>query len=272
MDASVNKDRGFTLIELLVVIAIIALLLSVIMPALKKAKVLAQASVCGAHLKQFGLCWYFYTEDNDNTNIDYSPFSEWDSGGFWFYKLGLYLGETNFGQDTQEEGDTKSGILKILRCPTAPKYEDPWGDNFGYGGWRTAWIWRGVSGTKITEGSYTLNGFMQEAGSEDKYYHKYDEARSNVPIIADGGWVDAWPEDYEALRAPTLIDLEGSGYPNETYRMASALPRLVISRHGRATNVLFKGNHVERIRLERLWSFPWHKQFEMVSELDLPEK
>lgn len=47
--------RAFTLIELLVVIAVIALLLSIVMPALRKAKEIAQSVVCQNHLKTLGL-------------------------------------------------------------------------------------------------------------------------------------------------------------------------------------------------------------------------
>ena len=56
---------GFTLIELLVVISIIALLVSVLMPALSKAKKSARAAICLAHLHQWGLAWKQYTQDND---------------------------------------------------------------------------------------------------------------------------------------------------------------------------------------------------------------
>ena len=61
-----QKKRGFTLIELLVVIAIIALLISVIMPALKAAKRQAQGAVCMSNLKQWGTCYSLYFEDWDS--------------------------------------------------------------------------------------------------------------------------------------------------------------------------------------------------------------
>ena len=47
-----NKQKAFTLIELLVVIAVIALLMAILMPALRRAKEQARALVCGRHLQQ----------------------------------------------------------------------------------------------------------------------------------------------------------------------------------------------------------------------------
>jgi len=60
-----KREKGFTLIELLVVIAIIALLLSVIVPALKSAKQRAGSAVCLIHSKHLSLGWSMYHEDND---------------------------------------------------------------------------------------------------------------------------------------------------------------------------------------------------------------
>jgi len=60
-----NNKEGFTLIELLVVIAIIALLMSILMPALARVKQQAKTMGCLANLKQWTLYFSMYTEDHE---------------------------------------------------------------------------------------------------------------------------------------------------------------------------------------------------------------
>lgn len=62
-----KTKAGFTLIELLVVIAIIALLLSILLPAISKARELAKRAVCTNQLRQVGLAIPLYAEAYDNS-------------------------------------------------------------------------------------------------------------------------------------------------------------------------------------------------------------
>ena len=74
-----KKKRAFTLIELLVVIAIIAILLAVLMPALKKAKLIAKTVVCVANTRTMSVAWSTYAADNTDKMV-----SAWTGyAGYW---------------------------------------------------------------------------------------------------------------------------------------------------------------------------------------------
>jgi len=71
MNALIQKEpgkgpSGFTLIELLVVIAVIALLASLVLPALGRAKQKAIQTSCLSNLKQVGVALQMYIDDNEN--------------------------------------------------------------------------------------------------------------------------------------------------------------------------------------------------------------
>jgi prepilin-type N-terminal cleavage/methylation domain-containing protein/prepilin-type processing-associated H-X9-DG protein len=92
-----RSGSGFTLIELLVAIAIIAILASLILPALARARQMGRAAACISNLKQIGLAFELYLSDYDSRFPDrrdlkqglpggYRPWTSWppsDPRGGW---------------------------------------------------------------------------------------------------------------------------------------------------------------------------------------------
>ncbi|MCH7792284.1 MAG: prepilin-type N-terminal cleavage/methylation domain-containing protein [Planctomycetes bacterium] len=78
-----RKQRGFSLIELIVSMAIVAVLVSLLLPALRLARDAAQTTVCASNLRQMGFAWRLYLDDYRQFP-KHTALPDWNFGGAEF--------------------------------------------------------------------------------------------------------------------------------------------------------------------------------------------
>jgi prepilin-type N-terminal cleavage/methylation domain-containing protein len=262
------KPRAFTLVELLVVIAIIALLMSILMPALARVRAQAKNVLCQSNLKQWGICFGMYADEWEGS----APRGWWVGGqtpgpfntDYWMEALRPCYGNQH----------------DLRCCPTATQPETnadgTTGPGFGKGTF-AAWgifpeqdrcgepsNWWGPA-TACDYGSLGMNAWVCNPPGDAPVFQHHNVRANNwrtftikgaarVPLLGDEQWIDCWPDATDVIP-------EFDGEPWGTYADYSHMVRICINRHSGFVNWVFMDYSVRPVGLKELWHLPWHKRY-----------
>lgn len=266
--------RGFTLIELLVVIAIIAMLLSIIVPALNKAKLYASRVVEQSNLRSLGVALHAFLNNNDY------EFFRYNTNNLWLAELGYYVDNVD---EIRYSPRTASGIEEVVGA-----YQNNGGDQWG-SNWRP-WLWAKSADpsdpTKRYElGSFGLNGWLYSGTHQqlDANHRNFSFGKSTAikntsrtPAILNSNWPDAWPRGDNALPAWQSSDSYETGGRECTLGTSAnntMMFRFYLDAAGtNKTNVLYMDNSVEIVELPDLFMLYWHQGYRGNSNPAVPPR
>lgn len=237
---------GFTLIELLVVVAVIALLISILLPALGKAREQGKAAVCKSNLHQLALSTTYYAQENadrlpyivgDKNQGANAPFYQYHQiFMLWKYQKDLKLLVCPSARGDGSTQDSYPGNSKnaLYTSGALSFYRTIRSDSFYVKAWKDGW-WPHIDPTKVPPGWDMIPELNTEYWFNDWGFGATNPATGDrVPQIS-GGFLGKIP------------------LPNYAVVLCDAVWQRKPPRHGRGNNFAFLDAHVSHIpRLQYL--------------------
>lgn len=264
--APAASRAAFTLIELLVVIAIIGILAGLLLPALARAKQKALAASCLSNLRQWGVNWYLYADDNQGS---FSPGTtvNWQRGE-WIYALQAYYGrkpqlllcpaatlrrgpgarEVRVAVDAPgavDYGGPTTATQFPLIDPTQPPSATPKYLLASYG--ENCWVYNPAPGVSTIQSRPTSKNWRKISAPPDP---------GDTPIFADSMWRGGGPDLTGVAGARPAFNGEWSAVDYEFKHFAMV-------RHGRGIQVVAFDGSARQHRPRALWRLYWHNQFDI---------
>ena len=265
MIAPKPDKAAFTLMELLVVIAIIAILAAMLLPALSAAKDRARNATCISNLKQWGVTWRLYADDNNDTFMT-GTLTDWPRGEWVLAFTNGYPQKPPLLLCPKAVDRRGPGSGEVHTTATDPNAED-------YGGPTTCYDFPIPDPTAPTlplTASYGLNCWAYNPDTNniqgrvaELHWRKYSATPqpSQTPLFFDSMWRGAGPDESDVPPAY-------NGEP--AFSVAGEMGFLAMFRHGKGVNMLFFDSSVSNVRAKDLWSLPWHQGWVTVTGMQFP--